>query len=635
MFKFTKKFRLWFFTLPRWKKRFIKVTFDAILIPICLLLALLIRLENTNFLYNIDTYLSLIISTIIVLSIFVTRGLYNTFTRHISIETAVTIVSASFMSIIVLYFLIFIFELKIPKSVPLIYALLLCVIATSTRFFIRALNIEVNNKNRKNIVIYGAGKTGEQLIEILKWSPNYKVCQFIDDDPELQGQTIAGIKIESFDNAKLNFKHLKISTLLISFPNAQETIRQRLLEVLSEYPLQVKTIPSISGLMTENFKIAELEDLNIEDLLGRKPVKPDPKLMSKNIISKNIIVTGAGGSIGSELCRQILQWSPKKLIILDISEYSIYKLKMELKAKFSMVEIIPVIGSVQDETFVKNVLKSFAIDTIYHAAAYKHVPLMEQNVMQCLYNNVIGTLNMADAAATTKVQNFILISTDKAVKPTNFMGVSKRIAENICQNYTNSQKHTNFSVVRFGNVLGSSGSVVPLFKFQIEKGGPITLTHKDVTRYFMTITEAAQLVIQAGSIANGGETFVLDMGKPIKILELAKKMVVLTGMKPVMCDKKNTAENEIPIVISGLRHGEKLHEELTDNSNLIKTINPRIMRTENDKVSIEVLQNLLDEIRLANKKNDYKKLFQIIKSYAKDIPDIFQSTDVFVSKKFK
>ena len=356
--------------------------------------------------------------------------------------------------------------------------------------------------------------------------------------------------------------------------------------------------------------------------------------MAKIIVNKTILVTGAGGSIGSELCRQIIFLKPQRLILLDISEFSIYKLFEELKTYSGTdeLDIIPVIGSVQDRFLIQNVLDRFEIDTIYHAAAYKHVPLMEQNVMQCINNNVFGTLNVAELSVDARVKNFILVSTDKAVNPTNFMGVSKRIAENICLTMSKQQKNTCFSIVRFGNVLGSSGSVVPIFKKQIESGGPITLTHRDVTRFFMTIPEAAQLVIQAGSMAIGGEIFVLDMGKSIKILDLAKQMIYLSGRKPTLNQNKNLESDEIVIKITGLRPGEKLFEELSYKSNLLGTIHPRINTTVETVMKKEEFLSLLSFIKAAIINNDYQRLFEKIIRVCDGVSDIDTSVDTFIKK---
>ena len=569
-------------------------------------------------------------------SIYIKRRLYNTFTRQISFDSVITIALGGIVSSVALSFSIIFLELDISLSIPLIYALLLCFMGGGIRFFVRTLGENTNQKNRKqNVAIYGAGLAGRQLLEFLKWNLDYRVCQFIDDNPELQGQTLAGIPIESFDYAKQKFKKLEIKTLITTIPSGVDKARQKILDILSEYPLQVKAIPTLTNLILGAHHISEISDIKIEDLLGRSPVQPDAQLMSKHIAGNTVLVTGAGGSIGSEICRQIINWSPNKLILLDVSEFSIYRLQRELNVQSInlSIDIIPLIGSVQDNNFVKNVMDNFTIDTIYHAAAYKHVPLMEQNIMQCIINNVFGTLNMAENAIATKVKSFILISTDKAVNPTNFMGASKRFSEIICQTFNNRQIETCFSIVRFGNVLGSSGSVVPLFKKQIKKGGPITLTHTDVTRYFMTIPEAAQLVIQAGSIAKSGEVFVLDMGSPIKILDLAKKMITLSGLKPILSNDSVIKNDEIAITISGLRPGEKLYEELSYSNNLMRTPHPRIMKTtEEATMSFDNIQALLLNVRSAIHDNDHKKFIEIIASVTNGVSDVTTSNDAFIKE---
>jgi len=631
------KLLTWCFTLDRWKKRAVQITFDTATIPSSLLLAFVARLEHLKFFNSLDLYIGILIVLTSGLFVFSKRGLYSTFTRHVSIEAAITIILGSLISGGFLFFTILIFELQIPRSVPLIYAALLCIFAASVRFFLRALGQASIKNERENVAIYGAGATGTQLMEALKWDPKYHVRQFIDDKPELHGQTLSGIPIKDFDDFKRTINSLKIDILLLATPNAVIESRKKVLSLLSERPLKVKAIPSISSLISNSSNIEEIQGLDIEDLLGREPVKPDTKLMEKNISGKTVIVTGAGGSIGRELCRQIMQWAPSELILLDVSEFATYELVMELNAHKpkSCSKIIPLIGSVQDRNFIKKVMDKFLIDTVYHAAAYKHVPLMEQNVMQCIANNVIGTLNMAETAIKANVENFILVSTDKAVNPTSYMGASKRLAEIICQTLNQRSEQTCISIVRFGNVLGSSGSVVPLFKQQIKNGGPVTLTHKDVTRYFMTIPEAVQLVIQAGSIAKGGEVFVLDMGPPIKIQDLAKKMIALSGFRPVYSEKKLLTVNDIFIKLTGLRPGEKLHEELSYKGNLQGTAHPHIMTTAERAMSYTNLKNLLSRLCNAIDNDDYKSLVAIVSSITVDVSDLKLSKDIFIRKDSK
>lgn len=627
-------FSAWLFGLDRWKKRLLQITFDGLVAPIALLLAFFMRLETTDYLFRLDTYIGVAIAMVTTLTVFAARGLYNNLTRHISIETAYSIAIGSAISCVVLLSGILLLELKIPRSVPLIYATLLWAFATAMRQFIRALGQSMVRENRENVAIYGAGAAGIQLMEALRKNANYRVRLFIDDNRELSDKNLGGIPISNLDHAKKKFKKLDIETLLLAIPSDIDATRRRVFEMLSDHPLKVKTIPSISSLISGEFEIAELKDIKIEDLLGREPVQHSPDLMAKTIAEKTVLVTGAGGSIGSELCRQIIQWKPRKLILLDVSEFAIYSLLEELKQHPSShaIDLIPLIGSVQDRPFIKKIFDRFSVDTTYHAAAYKHVPLMEQNVMQCIANNVFGTLNMAELAIAAKVKHFILVSTDKAVNPTNFMGASKRLAEIICQTLPTQKTNTCFSIVRFGNVLGSSGSVMPLFKKQIEKGGPITVTHLDVTRYFMTIPEAAQLVIQAGSIAAGGDVFVLDMGKPIKIVDLAKRMVTLSGFRPTLNDGEGFKDDEIAITISGLRPGEKLFEELAYSANLMGTVHPRINTTAETPMKRDELHGLLTTACDAIRDGDHQKLYQIIAKVTDGVSDLAGSSDAFISE---
>ena len=629
-----KKILIWLFALSRSNKCFLQIIYDFFSTIIAFLLALALRLETTDFFYLSDTYIGLLIAIIVTLLIFSVNGIYNNITRYVSIKTAITIAVSSAFSSAALLSGILLFNLKIPISVFLIFGLILCIFLAGMRLFIRYLSQNLFYTNRENVVIYGVGAASIQLMDALRQNQNYSVKLFIDDNPELDGKNISGIDVINFNRAKKNFISKDIKAMFLTNSFKVDSTRQQVLDILLDYPIKVKVIPSISNLIDSQFKINKLKDVKIEDLLGREPVEPKNKLMTKTISNKTILVTGAGGSIGSELCRQIICLKPKKLILMDISEFSIYKLLEELKTYSYTHEFdtVPVIGSVQDRFFIKNFFDRFKIDTIYHAAAYKHVPLMEQNVMQCFKNNVLGTSNIAELSVGAKVKNFILVSTDKAVNPTSFMGASKRIAETICQTLSVQQKGTCFSIVRFGNVLGSSGSVVPLFQRQIESGGPITLTHPDVTRFFMTIPEAAQLVIQSGSIAQGGEMFVLDMGKSIKILDLAKQMIYLSGKKPILQKYKNLKDNEILIKIIGLRPGEKLFEELTYNPNLVRTIHPRIHTAVEPLIKSEEFQSSLRVLKDAVINNDFLKLFQNISKICPTVSDINTSTDVFIEK---
>ena len=455
----------------------------------------------------------------------------------------------------------------------------------------------------------------------------------IDDNPKLHGQSLGGVKIEGFDAARKKQTLYEIDTILLAMPTAPFEVHQRIFDLLTETPVKVKSIPDLTSLIAGTADITELRDIDIVDLLGREPADPDSQLLGKTVTGKTVLVTGAGGSIGSELCRQIAAQAPKHMVLLDISEFAIYSLVQQLQKTQPSVTFTPLIGSVQDQLFVSNVFNNFAIDTIYHAAAYKHVPLMEQNVIQCIANNVFGTRNMAEAAVAAQVGHFILVSTDKAVNPTNFMGASKRLAELVCQDFASTQIKTRFAVVRFGNVLGSSGSVVPLFKQQIAAGGPVTVTHTDVIRYFMTIPEAAQLVIQAGSLAKGGDIFVLDMGKPVKILDLAKKMITLSGKKPILENERIAGAGEIAIRITGLRPGEKMFEELSYSDNLTGTSHPRIMTTDDRSLSGDNLRKLLDITAQAIALDDHQKLFKIVRQVCNGVATDKTSSDVFFNSR--
>lgn len=635
MLELKQNFIIWLFELERSKKRLIQIIFDASIASISLLLAYFMRLETTDFLYRIDTYVGVLIAMTTALSVFAARGQYNNVARHISTEAAYNIAIGSAISCAALLSGIFLFELLIPRSVPLIYAMLLCLFATSIRFFVRALGHKITKEKPKNVAIYGTGADSIQLMEALQKNVNYRVRILIDDSIKMNSKTIGGVAISDLAEVAQKIKQLEIKILLIADPSDILIIRDRILDVLSDYPLKIKTIPSISNLISGKTNISEMADIKIEDLLGRKPAEHSPELMAKSIAGKIILVTGAGGSIGSELCRQIIHWKPEKLILLDISEYSIYKLLKELNQhpNSKSCELVPSIGSVQDRQFIKKVFDRFSINTTYHAAAYKHVPLMEQNVMQCFANNVFGTLNVVELAIASNVENFVLISTDKAVNPTNFMGASKRFAEIVCQSLPTKKTETCFSTVRFGNVLGSSGSVVPLFKKQIETGGPITLTHLEITRYFMTISEASQLVIQAGSIGKGGDIFVLDMGKPVKILELAKRMVALSGLRPILDGQKRLEDDEIAITVTGLRPGEKLFEELSYSSNLRGTEHPQINTTEEIPMSRRALQALLQVAGNAIRDNDHQRLYKTIATVAEGVVDLDGSCDVFIERR--
>jgi FlaA1/EpsC-like NDP-sugar epimerase len=559
--------------------------------------------------------------------VFAYFGLYRAFLRHVSTEVTVIIGIGALISATILLSTRLILSSAIPLSAPVIYAAFLFIAIAGIRFTLRSLFRTSMVGKLQNVAIYGAGAAGAQTFQSLKAGRDYRVRLVIDDSVNIQGETLFGQRIYSFDDAKNQFKALEINTVLLAMPSASRAQRQLIIKKLVHIGINVKTIPGLSSLIDGSAEITELKNVAIEDLLGREPVAPDPDLMNAAIKGKVVLVTGAGGSIGSELCRQIIRWQPSRLIILDQSEYAIYQLKQEIAAEAERLDIplVPVVTSMLERAFISQTLARYKVDTIYHAAAYKHVPLIEQNVMQGVKNNVFGTKTVAECAIEAGVKDFILISTDKAVNPTNFMGASKRLCELLCQSFNKTQDETRFSMVRFGNVLGSSGSVIPLFKKQIERGGPVTVTHKNITRYFMTIPEAAQLVIQAGALAKGGEVFVLDMGEPVRIIDLATKMVRLSGLAPFF--RGSGDDGDIAVEVTGLRPGEKLYEELAYDDKLLATSHPRIMSADENAMGAAELEILLEKIERSITQNDEKGISRIFALIAPDVVSNDQITN--------
>lgn len=619
------------FSLKTEQKRFVLFVADCSIVIIVVFLAVIVLAEDSYSVFTIDIYLTVLAALIANACVLYVRGLYNSVNRHVTFDTAATVIIASNVAAFTIYLVYLLFSLNIPPFLPLIYSAFSCLGIGSIRFFIRAIGQKLNQTNKEHIAIYGAGAAGRQLVEALKWNSAYNVCQLIDDDTALHGQRISGLKVESFETAKKRFPDQDIRTVFLAMPSVSPKVYQHILDRLSDCFVAVKVVPDIFSLSEGKSAITDFRDIEIEELLGRQPVQPNPMLMQKNIFGKAVLVTGAGGSIGSELCRQVVTLEPSKLILMDVSEFSIYALLEELLNKKLNIQIVPIIGSVQNKLLVKKTMSTFSIDTVFHAAAYKHVPLMEQNVMECITNNVLGTLNVANSAIETEVTSFILVSTDKAVNPTNFMGASKRLSELLCQDMAKDQTKTNFSIVRFGNVLGSSGSVVPLFRKQIASGGPLTVTHRNVVRYFMTITEAAQLVIQASSIGENGDVLVLDMGTPIKLVNLARKMITLAGKQAVLSQDGPVRAGQISIRFVGLRAGEKMHEELSYGTNLTKTVHPRIMKADGEFTPVTGLDSTIAELKEAINTNSYKDLFFIIQSFCEHVSTTETSIDSFLN----
>jgi len=513
----------------------------------------------------------------------------------------------------------------ISRSVIFINWMLALIIICSSRLFVRWLfndnnwlfNAKFDNKNiyirrKKNrVIIYGAGEAGRQLSQVLQSSKEYEHIVYIDDDLNKDGAYINNIPVFSSSRIQKLIDKYNISEILLALPSISRKKRNEIIEKLSPFSVHVRSLPSVSELAEGKVRIDDLLEIDIQDLLGRELVQPNENLLKIKIIDKVVLVTGAGGSIGSELCRQILQLKPKRLILFEISESSLYYIEQELASLNIMnLDIFPVLGSVTDSKRMKEIFKYYGVQTIYHAAAYKHVPLVEFNPSQGVLNNAIGTMLAAEAAIAEKVETFVLISTDKAVRPTSTMGAAKRVAELILQALSKQNINTCLTMVRFGNVIDSSGSVIPLFKKQIKQGGPITVTDANMVRYFMTIPEAVELVIQAGAMGKGGDVFVLDMGKPMKIHDLAIKMVQLSGLQVL---DKNNPDGDIEIKFTGLRPGEKLYEELLVGDDVAETQNKLIMRASEKMIDWDNLKKMLSELKEASINGNHKEIRTLLK----------------------
>ena len=611
------KFRLYLLDLPRDFKLIISLAVDSFLCFLTVWIAFYLRLGEFPTLGNYIIFPSFL-SIIFAIPVFYFSGLYRTIFRY-SGWVAMLTVSKSIIIYGFLYssFITLVSFRDVPRTIGIIQPLLLFFSVGGSRALIRYLignlyRLRIKRSNLPKAAIYGAGNSGRELISALENNNEFSVFCFLDDDKDKQGRVLAGKKIYSPASLEYLVKNKNISFLLLALPRINYSQRLKIIKNVSKFNLSVRTLPNLSGIAMGN--TSNLMELEIDELLGREKVDPDKILLKKNILNQIVIVTGAGGSIGSQLCKEILRIKPKKLIILDSNEYSLYKLLNELNTinKLEDIEIIPIICSIQDKKNINLIFNTWLPNTVYHAAAYKHVPIVEYNLSEGLKNNVFGTLNLAKASLDTKVRNFVFISTDKAVRPTNVMGASKRLCELCLQALYSNQKEkdTKFSMVRFGNVLDSSGSVIPRFRKQIKERSPITLTHPEISRYFMTIEEAAQLVIQAGAMSEGGDVFLLDMGKSVKIYDLAIKMIQFSGLQ--IKDKDNP-DGDIEIKITGLRPGEKLYEELLIEDNSLPTKHPKIFKAQEDfihwdqlKIDIQSLENYIYV-------NDVKNIFPILK----------------------
>jgi FlaA1/EpsC-like NDP-sugar epimerase len=617
--------------LSRINKQLLLISVDTILIIFALLFSFSVRLGYWFVPENFLIILLILFAPITAIPIFKFFGLYQSVIRYFDFKASVVVMQSVSLYALIWGTSCFLMGIQgVPRSVILINWILSFVFVSGIRFYAQALLSGKELNEEKGILIYGAGEAGVQLASSLTYSKEYKTLGFIDDNKSLQGRQINGLSIYSENDIKVLIKKFNIDEIFIAMPSASRTRRRDIINKLEPWPLIVKILPGVSQIAQGKVITSDLREVNIKDLLGRDTVKANKELMSKNITKKVVIITGAGGSIGSELSRQILNLEPKVLILYENSELALYNIEKELSNIVSnSAKIYPVLGSVNNRNRLSQVLKHFQVQTIYHAAAYKHVPMVEFNNAEGVENNVFGTLNCSKAAIDNSVETFVLISTDKAVRPTNTMGATKRCAELILQALNLNQDITKFSIVRFGNVLGSSGSVIPLFVEQIKSGGPVTVTDKDVLRYFMTISEAVQLVIQAGAMGKGGDVFVLDMGLPMKINELAEKMIRLSGLE--VKDEKNP-NGDIEILYTGLRAGEKLYEELIIGDDVNKTENPLIMRAVEDMLEWDDLRQYLDKLNNAiigfNNEEIRKLLMEIVKDFKpeREISDILHNS---------
>ena len=554
---------------------------------------------------------------------FIRSGLYRAVLKYIGARLIITTFRATSLSYLFVILILFFYDPhQFPRSVLLTFWFISNVLLIISRFIFKGVlySWESFQNNKKNILIYGAGKAGVQIAESLKKTNDYNVVGFIDDDLNKISTIVNSTEVFSFDDINILINKRSVKSLILAIPSAKQNQRQEILKKLSRYPLEVKSLPNLDDIENDLITLEQIKFVEVDDILGREVVLPKKELLQKNIQNGNILITGAGGSIGAELSRQIKELKPSLVVLLDNSEFNLYNVHYELTIT-NGVKVIPVLATVTNYNQIYNVIKKYKIDTIYHAAAYKHVPMVELNVVSGVYNNVIGTYNVAKAAKELKVDNMVLISTDKAVRPTNVMGASKRLSEFILQALAENNLDTCFSMVRFGNVIDSAGSVVPLFRRQIKNGGPVTVTHRNITRYFMSIPEAVQLVLQSGSMAKGGDVFVLDMGEPIKILDLAYRMIHLSGLKPI--DNDNP-DGDIEVNFTGLRPGEKLYEELLIGDNVIQSKHPRIMQAREEKVSLEKVENFISKIKTSRDLQDESIIKSVLLEYVKGYTTEFE-----------
>ena len=638
------QFRALLLGLPRRHKRLIQVFADVILIWVALWMAFVVRLGIDEMINPFTQHLWLFFSApVVAIPLFIRLGLYRAVMRYFGNDALIAIIKAVSLSSLTLGIVVYLYsnhQNVVPRSIIFNYWWLSLIMVGGLRLAMRqyfmgdwfsaAQHVPFTNRDDglPKVAIYGAGAAGNQLVAALRIGRVMRPVAFIDDDGSIADRTISGLKVFKPGSIQDMIDTTGAQEILLAIPSSSRGRRREILSLLEVYPLHVRSVPGFMDLASGRVKVDDIQEVDIADLLGRDAVPAQDDLLEHCIKGQSVLVTGAGGSIGSELCRQIIELNPTTILLFDHSEFNLYSILSELEQRAAReslsVRILPILGSVRNQDKLLDIMKTWHVDTVYHAAAYKHVPMVEHNIAEGLLNNVIGTLNAAQAALQAGVANFVLISTDKAVRPTNVMGSTKRLAELTLQALSNEAapilfgdnsalpriNKTRFTMVRFGNVLGSSGSVIPLFHKQIKSGGPLTVTHPKITRYFMTIPEAAQLVIQAGSMGKGGDVFVLDMGEPVKIVELAEKMIHLSGLS--VRSAKNT-HGDIAIEFTGLRPGEKLYEELLIGDNVAATQHPMIMSAQEDHISWEILKSRLNELLVAVDKDDYSRVRQLLR----------------------
>jgi FlaA1/EpsC-like NDP-sugar epimerase len=599
--------------LSRRQKQALMIMSDVIILLLAIWLSFALRLGvlwPDKILSNLWIFL---IIPLVSIPLFIRFGLYKSVLKFMGTKVIVTAFQSITITSLFVGFAMMIFrEADMPRTVILIFWFVSSILIIIMRFLYKGYLYSWDNfvNDRKPTIIYGAGSAGAQIVESLRKNHEYAPIAFIDDEKSKQGTFINFTRIHPFSDLKDIIKKRKVKAILLAIPSLSEQRKRDLLKKLSKYPVEVKLLPSLSEIVSGRVSIENIRHVQVEDILGRTPVKPKTSLLKKNITGKNVLVTGAGGSIGSELCRQILKLKPNKIVLFEHSEFNLYSIDYELTSLGEKdCEIIPVLADVKSINKVENAIKENKINTIYHAAAYKHVPMVEKNTVEGVFNNVMGTYNVAVCARDNNVENMVLISTDKAVRPTNVMGASKRFSELVLQALNSEESNTCFSMVRFGNVLDSAGSVVPLFRRQIKEGGPVTVTHAKVTRYFMSIPEAVQLVLQAGAMAKGGDVFVLDMGEPVRILDLAHRMINLSGLSPITSENP---EGDIKIKFTGLREGEKLYEELLIGKDVIQSKHPQIMQANEDFLSWQKVSSLIKDIKTNHEKLDDDSMRKVL-----------------------